>query len=70
MFLFETPTTANVSFSDIFIDQSINKEYGFRFPEVTQARANIRALLKEIKAAEHGEKDYLRLVKVRSTAPL
>jgi hypothetical protein len=65
MFIFDPPATAIISFSDIFSDQSDNKQYGFRLPTVTEARSNIRAALKEMRAAENGERDYLRLAKVR-----
>lgn len=65
MYTFEPPTTTIISFSDFFSDQSDSKQYGYRLPIVTEARSNIRAALKEMKAAEHGEKDYLKLVKVR-----
>ncbi|KAJ3542827.1 hypothetical protein NMY22_g3366 [Coprinellus aureogranulatus] len=64
MYHFEPPTTNIISFSDFFNDQSDSKQYGYRLPTVTEARSNIRAALKEMKAAENGEKDYLKLVKL------
>ncbi|TFK25204.1 pH-response regulator protein palC [Coprinopsis marcescibilis] len=65
MYHFELPTTEAISFSDFCIDQSNNKEYGFRFPQITEARANLRASLKEAKRAETlANKDILKLVKV------
>ena len=67
MYIFETPSTSTLSYSDFFVDRSDKKEYEFRFPEVTQARTNVRAALKEMKGTEGNDKDYLRLVKVRSS---
>jgi hypothetical protein len=69
MYIFETPTTSTLSYSDFFVDRSDKKEYEFRFPEVTQARTNVRAVLKEMKGTEGNDKDYLRLVKVRLSFP-
>ncbi|KAF6763135.1 pH-response regulator protein palC [Ephemerocybe angulata] len=64
MYSFEIPTTATISFSEFCHDQSDRQDYVSRLPEVTQARANIRATLKEMKATESGGKDYLTLVKL------
>ncbi|KAF5325751.1 hypothetical protein D9611_000398 [Ephemerocybe angulata] len=64
MYSFEIPTTATISFSEFCHDQSDRQDYVSRLPEVTQARANIRATLKEMKATENGGKDYLTLVKL------
>ena len=65
-FLFELPTTGAISFADFCTDRS--KSYTVELAEVTQARANLRAALKESKRTD-GEKDNLKLVKVgfRST---
>jgi hypothetical protein len=60
-FLFELPTTGAISFADIVADPG--GAYTLQLAEATQARANVRAALKEAKRTD-GEKDYLRLVKV------
>jgi hypothetical protein len=64
IYLYELPTTGAVSFSDFCTDQSTNKSHTTHISEATQSRANLRVALKESKRAEHGEKDYLKLVKV------
>lgn len=64
MYVYELPTTSAVSFSELCIDQSIDKGYTYCIPEATQARANLHALLKESKRTEHGAKDFLALVKI------
>jgi hypothetical protein len=60
MFLFELPTTGALSFADFISDPT--GTYTVQLAEVTQARANLRAVLKESKRTD--EKDWLRLVKV------
>jgi hypothetical protein len=60
-YLYELPTTGAVSFADICNDQA--SLYTTQISEATQTRANLRGVLKESKRADHGEKDYLRLVK-------
>ncbi|KAF9010615.1 hypothetical protein BDQ17DRAFT_933061 [Cyathus striatus] len=64
MFVYELPTTGAISFSDFFIDQSTHKTYTYHIPQATQARADLRDVLKESKRTEHAEKDFLRLVKL------
>ncbi|KAF8893440.1 hypothetical protein BD779DRAFT_1798136 [Infundibulicybe gibba] len=64
MYLYELPTTGAIAFSDFCIDQSIDKKYTHYIPQATQARANLRAALKDCKRTDHGGKDYLRLVKL------
>ncbi|TFK44298.1 BRO1 domain-containing protein [Crucibulum laeve] len=64
MYLYELPTTGALSFSDFCVDQSSNKAYTYRIPEATQARANLRGVLKESKRTDHGEQDYLSVVKL------
>ena len=66
MYLFELPTTGAVSFSEFCIDLSIEKAYTFHFSDATQARANLRGILKGSKRTDNEEKDYLSLVKVRT----
>ena len=60
-YLYELPTTGAVSFSDFLFDKSAS--YIADVSDATEARANLRAALKESKRTD--EKDYLRLVKVR-----
>ena len=60
-YLYELPTTGAISFLDFCIDQTAT--YTTDISDATQARANLRAALKESKHTD-GEKDYLRLVKV------
>ena len=59
-YLYELPTTGAVSFSDFLIDSSAS--YIAEVADATEARANLRAALKESKRSD--EKDHLRLVKV------
>jgi hypothetical protein len=64
-FLYELPTTGAVSFVDFCSDST--GAYTLQLAEATQARANVRAALKESKRTD-GEKDNLGLVKVRALA--
>lgn len=63
-YVYELPTTGAISFTDFCLDQ--NASYTAHIAEATQARANLRGALKESKRDTSGEKDYLKLVKVRS----
>jgi len=67
MYTYELPTTGAVSFSDFCIDQSLDKVYGRLIPEATQARANLRAVLKDGKRTDTAQRDFLNLVKVCPT---
>ncbi|KDQ57433.1 hypothetical protein JAAARDRAFT_130249 [Jaapia argillacea MUCL 33604] len=60
IYLYELPTTGAVSFTDFCSDPS--SSYTARIAEATEARANLRAALKESKRTD--TKDYLRLVKI------
>ncbi|KAF7797629.1 hypothetical protein EIP86_008829 [Pleurotus ostreatoroseus] len=60
-YLYELPTTGALAFSEYLIDKSAS--YIAEVSDTTEARANLRAALKENKRSD--EKDYLRLVKVR-----
>ncbi|KAG6866389.1 hypothetical protein C0991_004673 [Blastosporella zonata] len=64
MFLYELPTSGAISFSDFCSDLTANKRHVVNIPAATQARANIRAVLKDSKRTEHGRKDFLQLVKL------
>ncbi|KAJ3504423.1 hypothetical protein NLJ89_g7941 [Agrocybe chaxingu] len=64
MYLYELPTTGAISFADFCADHSSDRAYTHRIPEATQARANLRGALKESKRTDHGEKDFLALVKL------
>ena len=65
MYLYELPTTGAISFSEFCVDHSAEKVYNRYIPEASQARANLRGLLKDSKRTDHGEKDFLSLVKAR-----
>jgi hypothetical protein len=65
MYLYELPTTGAVSFSNFCVDHSLDRAYTHYIPQATEARANLRGVLKESKRTDHGEKDFLTLVKVR-----
>jgi hypothetical protein len=62
VYTFELPTTGSLSFVDYFSNGS--DVYTYQISDATQARANVRAVLKESKHTD-GDKDYLRLVKAR-----
>ena len=61
-YLYELPTTGAISFADFCVDQTAT--YTTALAAATQARANLRAALKESKRTGDSEKDYLKLVKV------
>ncbi|KAJ7175457.1 BRO1 domain-containing protein [Mycena filopes] len=63
-YLYELPTTGAISFADFCKDTSPEKPDISHISETTQCRANLRALLKESKRTQDGEKDYLKLVKI------
>ncbi|KAH9171173.1 hypothetical protein EDB89DRAFT_2114591 [Lactarius sanguifluus] len=60
IYAFELPTTGSLSFSD-HISNGLDI-YTTQISGATQARANLRAVLKESRHTD-GDKDYLRLVK-------
>lgn len=60
-YLYELPTTGAISFAEFLRDDSTS--YIADIAESTEARANLRAILKESKRTDDGEKDYLKLVK-------
>jgi hypothetical protein len=60
VYAFQLPTTGSLSFADYFTDGL--DVYTTQISEATQARANLRAVLKESKHTD-GDKDYLKLVK-------
>jgi len=62
VYLYELPTTGAISFGDFCTG---SKSYTVHLSDITQTRANLRGALKETKRTDHGEKDYLKLVKVR-----
>ncbi|KAI8994011.1 BRO1 domain-containing protein [Trametes punicea] len=61
-YLYELPTTGAISFADVCTDPTAT--YIADIADTTEARANLRAVLKENKRTDQNEKDYLRLVKV------
>ncbi|KAG8813461.1 hypothetical protein FRC17_001574 [Serendipita sp. 399] len=60
-YVYELPTTGNISFSEILVDQT--GQYTHAVANATAARSSLRALLKESKRTEDGERDYLRIIK-------
>lgn len=64
-YLYELPTTGAVSFGDFCVDTTASNSYASHIAEATQARANLRSVLKAIKRTDTDDKDYLRLIKVR-----
>lgn len=64
-YLYELPTTGAIFFAGICEDSTAS--YISEIAEATEARANLRAALKESKRADDGGKDYLKLVKVGRT---
>ncbi|TFL03062.1 BRO1-like domain-containing protein [Pterulicium gracile] len=58
-FLYELPTTGAITFSELCAIQNGHDRYTIYISDATQARANLRASLKE---AKRGEKDYLKLI--------
>jgi len=63
MYFYELPTTGAISFSEFCVDHSAEKAYNRYFADASQARANLRGVLKDSKRADRGEKDFLGLVK-------
>ena len=61
-YLYELPTTGAISFADVCVDATAT--YTVDIADTTEARANLRATLKESKRTDNGEKDFLKLVKV------
>ncbi|KAG1715616.1 hypothetical protein ID866_1540 [Astraeus odoratus] len=64
IYSYHLPTTGAVSFGDFCVDSTDDAVYAAHIAGATQARANLRAVLKESKRTTDSEKDYLRLIKV------
>jgi hypothetical protein len=60
IYTFELPTTGSLAFADHFADGL--DVYSTQISDATQARANLRAVLKESRHTD-GDKDHLKLVK-------
>ncbi|KAI9571157.1 BRO1 domain-containing protein [Boletus coccyginus] len=63
-YIYDLPTTGSVSFSDFAIDTTEGNVYTSRIPEATQARANMRGVLKQSRRTDSEDRDYLRIIKV------
>ncbi|KAG2055302.1 hypothetical protein BDR06DRAFT_954048 [Suillus hirtellus] len=63
-YLYELPTTGAISFGDFCVDTTASNSYASHIAEATQARANLRGVLKVTKRTGTDDKDYLRLIKV------
>ncbi|KAG6891493.1 hypothetical protein C0992_005632 [Termitomyces sp. T32_za158] len=57
-------TSWAISFSDSYSDSTVDKRHVADILAATEARANVRSVLKVSKRTEHERKDYLQLVKV------
>ncbi|KAF7291662.1 BRO1 domain-containing protein [Mycena chlorophos] len=64
VYLYELPTTGAISFADFCNDTTTEKLLTTHISDATQARANLRAVLKESKRAHDDERDHLKLVKI------
>lgn len=67
-YLYELPTTGAVSFADICQGLSTDATLGYvtEIAETTEARANLRVVLKENRRTDSEERDHLKIVKVRN----
>ena len=75
-YLYGLPTTGAISFADICLPRNEHSStdgdaapaysYISEIAETTEARANLRAVLKENRRTDSEERDYLRIVKVRA----
>ncbi|KAG6375505.1 hypothetical protein JVT61DRAFT_3064 [Boletus reticuloceps] len=63
-YIYELPTTGSISFSDFAIDTTEGNVYTSRIADATQARANMRDVLKQSRRTDSEERDYLRIIKV------
>ncbi|KAH0828007.1 hypothetical protein J3R83DRAFT_3654 [Lanmaoa asiatica] len=63
-YIYELPTTGAISFSDFVIDTTEGNVYTSRIAEATQARANVRGVLKQSRRTDSEDRDYLRVIKV------
>ena len=68
--VYELPTTGSVSFSSFLVDITEDHAFTSRIAEATQARANLRAVLKQSRRTDGEQRDYLRIIKVRPPAPI
>lgn len=64
-YVYELPTTGAVSFSSFAIDSTVENVYTSRIAEATQARANMRGVLKQSRRTDSEVRDYLQIIKVR-----
>jgi hypothetical protein len=69
-YIYALPTTGSISFSDFAIDTTEGNAYTPRIADATQARANMRGVLKQSRRTDCEDRDYLRIVKVRFTTTL
>jgi hypothetical protein len=62
-YVYELPTTGSIVFGDFVIDQT--GKYSHTIANATVARSSLRNALKETKRTDEGEKDPLRIIKVK-----
>lgn len=63
-YIYELPTTGTISFCDFAIDTTEANVYSSRIADATQARANMRGVLKQSRRTDSEDRDYLRIIKV------
>ena len=67
-YIYDLPTTGSISFSDFAIDTTEGNVYTSWIAEATQARANMRGVLKQSRRTDSEDRDYLRIIKVRAAS--
>ncbi|CCO28988.1 hypothetical protein BN14_02989 [Rhizoctonia solani AG-1 IB] len=60
-YVYDLPTTGALSLSELCID--ITGSHAANLARATEARANVRAILKASRRTDAGERDYLKVVK-------
>ncbi|QRV79408.1 vacuolar protein sorting-associated protein BRO1 [Ceratobasidium sp. AG-Ba] len=67
-YVYELPTTGALSFSELCTD--ISGSYVAQLANATEARANVRTVLKASKRTDTSERDYLKVVKMSICQPI
>ncbi|KAG8214070.1 putative pH-response regulator protein palC [Butyriboletus roseoflavus] len=63
-YVYHLPTTGTISFSDFALDTTDENAYTSPIAETTQARANMRGVLKQSRRTDSEHRDYLRIIKL------
>ena len=61
---YDLPTTGTISFPDFALDTTDEHAYTAPIAEATQARANMRGVLKQSRRTDSEHRDHLRIIKV------